>query len=247
MAEIVDLYEQLRNDISEFVTGLTPEELDTPVPATPGWTIRQVVTHLAADATYLISGDFPREFFEAFGDEDAVVTLNDWTARQLDERKDRSLEEILQEWKASATELTAMMRGEQDWPEGILPFADRVLLTDAAVHQQDIFGALGIERARDGAPIKIALSGYIVTMGWRLAPAGISPLRFDLGEKSYMAGDGEPGATVRGDRWEFFRAMSGRRSPDQIAAYDWDGDSKPYIPYFYPYGIRRESLVEYRS
>lgn len=244
MPEIVDLYEQLRNDISEFATGLTPEQLETPVPATPGWTVLQVVTHLAADATYLVNGDFPREFFEAFGDEGAVVTLNDWTARQLDERKDHSLEDILQEWKDSATQLTAMMRGEQEWPEGILPFADRVLLTDAAVHQQDIFGALGIEKARDSAPIKIALSGYIVTMGWRLAPAGISPLRFDLGEKSYVAGDGEAEATVRASRWELFRAMSGRRNPEQIAAYDWEGDSEPYIPYFYPYGIRKDALVE---
>lgn len=244
MPEIVDLYEQLRNDISDLAAGLTPEQLDTPVPATPGWTIRQVVAHLAADATYLINGDFPREFFEAFGDEGAVVTLNDWTARQLEERKDRSLEEILQEWKASATELTAMMRGEQSWPDGVVPFADRVVLTDAAVHQQDIFGALGIQRDREGVPIKIALSGYIATMGWRLMAAGIPSLRFDLGEKSYVAGDGEPAATVRGDRWELFRAMSGRRSPEQIAAYDWEGDSEPYIPYFYPYGIRKDALVE---
>lgn len=244
MPEIVDLYEELRNEISEFAVGLTPQELDSPVPATPGWTIRQVVTHLAADATYLIEGDFPREFFEAFGDAGAVATLNDWTARQLEERKDRSLEEILQEWKTSATQVSAIMRGDQSWPEGILPFADRVLLTDATVHQQDIFGALGIERARDSAPIKIALSGYIATMGWRLAPVGVAPLRFDLGEKSYVAGDGEPGATVRADRWEFFRAMSGRRSPEQIADYEWDGDSEPYIPYFYPYGIRTEPLVE---
>ncbi|MFP5353336.1 MAG: maleylpyruvate isomerase family mycothiol-dependent enzyme [Actinomycetota bacterium] len=244
MPEVVDVYEQLRNDISEFVSGLTPEELDTSVPATPGWTIRQVVAHLAADATYLISGDFPREFFEAFGDEGAVVKLNDWTARQLDERKDRSLEEVLQDWKTSAIELTAMMRGEQPWPDGVLPFADRVVLTDAAVHQQDIFGALGIEEARDSVPIKIGLSGYIATMGWRLASAGIPPLRFDLGEKSYVAGDGEPAATVRANRWEFFRAMSGRRSPEQIAAYDWKGDAEPYIPYFYPYGRRRDALVE---
>jgi hypothetical protein len=38
--------------------------------------------------------------------------------------------------------------------------------------------------------------------------------------------------------------MSGRRSPEQIAAYDWDGDAEPYIPYFYPYGARTEALVE---
>lgn len=239
-----DLYEQLRADISELVAGLEPAKLETDVPATPGWSIRDIVAHLAADATYLINDDFPREFFEAFGEADAVVVLNDWTSRQLEEREGRSLEELLQEWKTSGTEVAAMMRGEQPWPQDNFVFADRVLLTDATVHQQDIFGALGIERARDSAPIKIGLSGYLATMGWRLAAAGIAPLRFDLGEKAYSAGEGEPGATVRASRFELFRAMSGRRSPEQIAAYDWDGDADPYIPYFFPYGIRKEPLVE---
>lgn len=244
MAEVVEIYEQLRRELSELVADLEPPALELQVPATPDWSIRDVVAHLAADASYVISGDFPREFFEAFGDAEAVVVLNRWTARQVEERQDRSLEEILQEWKTSATELAGMMRGETPWPEGNVPFADRVLVTDAAVHQQDIFGALGIERARDSVPIKIALSGYIATMGWRLAPAGIPPLRFDLGDKSYTAGEGEPGATVRASRFELFRAMSGRRSPEQIAAYGWDGDPEPYITYFYPYGLREDALVE---
>ncbi|MEA2451523.1 MAG: hypothetical protein QOG04_233 [Actinomycetota bacterium] len=244
MADIADLYEGLRDQISEFVSGLDPQELETPVPATAGWSIRDIVAHQAADATYVINGDFPREFFEAFGDADAVITLNDWTAGQLEERKGRSLEELLQEWKASSTEVATMMRGEKPWPDGILPFADRVLLTDATVHQQDIFGALDIERARDAAPIKVALSGYIAMMGLRLPPAELAPLRFDIGEKSYTSGDGEPAATVKASRFELFRAMSGRRSPEQIAAYDWDGDPEPYIPFFYPYGIRKDALVE---
>lgn len=244
MADLADLYDQLRNDVSELVAGLEPQQLDTPIPATPDWTIRNVVAHLAADATCVIAGDFPSEFFAAMGEEATVLTLNGWTARQVKQREGRSLEDLIQEWKSSGNEVITMMRGEKPWPEGILSFADRVLLTDVTVHQQDIFGALGIERARESAPIKIALSGYIATMGWRLASTALAPLRFDLGEKSYVAGEGEPTTTVRGSRYELFRAMSGRRSPEQIAAYDWDGDAEPYIPYFYPYGIRQEALVE---
>ncbi|HWC13484.1 MAG TPA: maleylpyruvate isomerase family mycothiol-dependent enzyme [Actinomycetota bacterium] len=244
MADIADLYDQVRDDISELVVRLEPHELDTAVPATPGWSIRDVVAHLAADATCLVAGDFPREFFAAFGEAAAVESVNNWTARQLQERDRRSLEELLQEWKTSAGTLTAMMRGEIEWPEGTLPFADRIVLTDAAVHQQDIFGPLGIERARDSAPVTIGLSGYIMAMGWRLAAVGLDPLRFDVGDKAYVAGDGEPEATVRASRFEFFRAMSGRRSPEQIRAYAWDGDADPYIPYFYPYGIRHDALVE---
>jgi uncharacterized protein (TIGR03083 family) len=244
MAEFADIYEQLRNDISQLVAGLEPEELDKRVPATPGWSIKDIVTHLTADATCTIAGDFPREFFEAFGESAAVAMVNAWTSRQLEDRQGRSLEDLLQEWKSSSVDLTAMMRGEKPWSEGNVPFADRVLITDAAVHQQDIFGALGIERAREATPIKLGLSGYIATMGWRLAAAGIPPLRFDLGDKSYVAGEGDAATTVHASRFELFRAMSGRRNPEQIRAFSWDGDAEPYIPYFYPYGIREDALVE---
>jgi uncharacterized protein (TIGR03083 family) len=244
MAEIADIYEQVRNDISELVAALEPEDLDKPVPATPGWSIKDIVAHLTADASCTIAGDFPREFFEAFGEAAAVAMVNDWTSRQLTERRGRSLEDLLQEWKSSSIELTSMMRGDKAWPEGNVPFADRVLLTDAAVHQQDIFGALGIERGREAVPIKIGLSGYIATMGWRLAAANIPPLRFDVGDKSYATGEGEARVTVHESRFELFRAMSGRRAPEQISAYRWDGDPEPYIPYFYPYGIRESALLE---
>src|SRR5438876_194718 len=132
MAELADIYEQLRNDISELVAPLEPEELDQPAPATPGWSIRDIVAHLAANATCTIAGDFPREFFEAFGEDTAVAMVNDWTSRQLEARRGRPLEDLLQEWKNSSTDLTAMMRGEESWPEGTVMFADRVLLTDAA-------------------------------------------------------------------------------------------------------------------
>ena len=244
MAEIGDLYDQVRKETSELVAGLDPAQLEIEAPATPGWSVRDIVAHLAADATYLINDDFPREFFQAFGEADAVLVLNDWTSGQLAEREDRSLEELLQEWDTSGSEVAAMMRGEKPWPEGNFPFADRILLTDATVHQQDIFGALGLQRGHDSAAIKIGLSGYIATMGWRLSSAGIPPLRFDLGEKTYTAGEGEPGATVTASRFEFFRAMSGRRSPEQIKAYKWHGDPAPYVDYFYPYGVRQEALVE---
>ena len=244
MAELADLYDQIRNDISELVAGLPPDDLDAPIPATPGWSIKNLVTHLAADATCVTTGDFPREFFEAFGEPAAVALVNDWTARQVRERDDHSLEDLLQEWKTSGAAVTDMMRGAKSWPDNTLVFADRILLTDAAVHQQDIFGALGIERERESAPIRIGLSGYVVTMGWRLASTGLPPLELDAGDKSYQAGEGEPDATVHASRFELFRAMSGRRNPEQIAAYEWDGDAEPYIPYFYPYGIREDALVE---
>jgi uncharacterized protein (TIGR03083 family) len=244
VSDISGVYESARNDLIDLLRGLSDQELDRDVPATPGWSIRNIATHLAADATCVISSDFPRQFFDSFGDEDAVAVLNEWTAGQLRDRTGKSLDEIVEEWDRSAQAVTAMMRKEQEWPGGLPWFTDRVLTTDVAVHQQDIYGALGMEKDREAPQVKIGLAGYIGTMDFRLQGDGQPAMRFESGEKSWSAGGDDPKATVRASRWELFRAMSGRRNPDQIRAYDWEGDPEPFITYFYPYGIRADALVE---
>ena len=244
MADSAALYEENRLALAQLVRGLSEEQLATAVPATPGWTIRDIVSHLAGDALAVDQGDFPEEFFTSFGAPDAIVTLNDWTAAHVEQRKDNSLEEVLDEWDQHAGSVAAMMRGEKPWPDGVVPFADRVLLTDLGVHQQDIYGALGVRRDREGPLVKLGAAGYVALIGFRLPGAGIPPLRVRAGESERVSGDGEVGATVSGNRFEMFRALSGRRSPDQIRAYDWDGDPEPYIPFFYPYGPREKALVE---
>lgn len=54
-------------------------------------------------------------------------------------------------------------------------------------------------------------------------------------DKTYSCGSGAPGASVRTSRFEQFRALSGRRSPDKILAYQWAGA---------PYGTRTVALIE---
>ena len=244
MAEIAEIFENLRAEVAETVSGLSEEDLTRPVPATPEWTIRDIVSHLTGDIVCLLDADFPREFFEAFGDENAVKVLNDWTDGHIKERRDRDLKEVLDEWAEVTVPLTAMMRGERPWPDGVPPFADRVLLTDLTVHQQDIYGALGVEGARTSPQIRIATAGYVAILGMRLQGDGLAPLRLEAEDKVYDAGGDEPAATVKATRYEFFRALSGRRSVDQVRAYRWSGDPEPYIPYFYPYGVRQDALVE---
>ena len=73
MADLAEVYEKTRGDVIAFVQGLDDEGLATPLPATPGWTVRDVIAHLTGDVACVVRGDFPREFFESFGDDDAVV------------------------------------------------------------------------------------------------------------------------------------------------------------------------------
>lgn len=243
MGDLAAVYDGLRSDISELLRSLPEEDLGRSVPATPDWTVRDVAAHLAGDATCTIAADYPKAFFQNFAAPDAVVELNKWTDRQIRERRDMPLEDILAEWEKSALTLTAMMRGETSWPEE-LPFADRVMITDATVHQHDLFGALGRVPDKTSAGVRIASAGYVAMVDWRLRGDGAGCLRFDSGEKIWVAGGEEPDAIVRAERWELFRALSGRRSPDQIEGYDWTGDPGPFIGYFYPYGVRQQPLHE---
>jgi uncharacterized protein (TIGR03083 family) len=244
VSDLSAVYETARRDVSDLLKGLSSEELHREVPATSGWTIRDIAAHLAGDASCLLKADFPKEFFESFGDEAAVVKLNEWTARMVRDRADKDIPELMEEWDRSAETIVKMMRGEEPWPEELPWFADRVLVTDLAVHQQDINSALGIEKDRDAPQVKIGLTGYIATMDFRLQSANKPAVRLTTGDKEWTAGGDDPVATVTASRYELFRAMSGRRSPDQIRAYDWGGDPEPFIPYFYPYGVRAEALVE---
>lgn len=244
MADLGATYDDTRRKISEYVRALDERDLERRLPAAPEWTVRDVIAHLAGDVACILAGDFPQEFFAAFGEPDGVASLNRWTHSQVESRRSRSLDDVLDEWETESKVIVEMMDGSRPWPEGIPPFGSIILLTDVTVHQQDIYGAFGEERDRDAPAIRIANAGYIVGMGWRLAPAGIPPLRVVSGDSERTTGEGEPAATVRASRFEMFRALSGRRNPDQIAAYDWDGDPTPYLPYFYPYGVRREALVE---
>ncbi|MPZ71252.1 MAG: hypothetical protein GEU71_17260, partial [Actinobacteria bacterium] len=155
MGDLSDVYRSTRREICELVRSLPEDELHKEVPATRGWSIRDVVAHLTGDAACALEGDFPNDYFSAFGEPEVIPGLNDWTAKQVSDRADRSLDEVIAEWDSAGATLESMMHGDNPYPNGLPMFTDRILVTDIGVHQQDIFGALGIERARDSAPVKL--------------------------------------------------------------------------------------------
>ena len=243
MGDLGDVYGSTRSSMVELLRNRS-DEFERPVPATPEWRVRDVVSHLVGDVECILHGDFPREFFTSFGEPDAIVTLNEWTQGHLDSRMGKSLDEIVDEWDELTPTLISMMRGETEWPEGVTSFADRVIVTDLGVHQQDIFGAFGIERDREGPAVKIGCAGYIATLDMRLQADEVGAIAIEAPGKRWVAGGDDPDVTLRTDRFELFRALSGRRSLDQVRSYDWDGDPEPFLSYFYPYGVRQKSLVE---
>ena len=49
---------------------------------------------------------------------------------------------------------------------------------------------------------------------------------------------------LRGDRFELLRALTGRRTVQEITSLAWTGDVKPYIELVPNYPVTRNSLSE---
>ena len=244
MAELADVYEVTRKELSNFVSSLPEKDLRRPVPATPTWSIHDVIAHMSGALACVASGDFPREFFLAIGSKEGIALINEWTERQVEDRRERPIQDLLDEWESATASIAPMIRGDVPWPDQVFPFAGYVLMTDLAIHQQDIYGALGVVKDREEAPISIGFSTYVSGIDLRIQSEGGPSIRFVTEDKEKVAGQEEPAATVRGSRFELFRALSGRRSLDQIRKYEWEGDPEPFLKFFYPYGVREEPLVE---
>lgn len=219
MADYAQTYRELRKGLTDLVGGLDHEQLETTAPATPEWRVRDLVAHLAGVSADVVAGNLDG------------VTTDAWTARQVDERRGWPFERVLEQWEESGTALEAML-------PGVPELAAQQLLADAATHEQDIRGALGTPGGRDAGALAI---------GFVFMTRGVSaPLRLETDAGVFAAGGaGEPTATVRADRFELFRAMTGRRSLDQIRAFEWDGDAEPGALVLRPvFTARDTALVE---
>jgi uncharacterized protein (TIGR03083 family) len=219
MTDYAQSYRDFRGRVHELVDALDDEQLETIAPATPEWRVRDIVAHLAGIPADILAGNL------------AGVATDAWTARQVDERRDWPFDDVLRQWEESAAAVEPLV---PDFPEA----AVQQMLADAATHEQDIRGALNEPGARDSDALAV---------GFVFMTRGVgAPLRLETEVGEFSAGPaGEPVATVRADRFELFRAMTGRRTLDQIRAYEWDGDPQPEAIIFRPvFTARTDALVE---
>jgi hypothetical protein len=59
--------------------------------------------------------------------------------------------------------------------------------------------------------------------------AGLPPLRVTVGQWGTIAGAGRAISCVVADRFEFVRAMSGRRSADEVRRWNWGVEPDVYL------------------
>lgn len=239
-------YEETRASLTAFARPLGHDDLATIVPACPEWTVKDVLAHVVAEAEIAATGSMPPDvdLVRALQDREHAARREAMNAREVGKRRGRSVDELLEEWDGQAKLLGPMLRGEEPFPYPF-PFVDAVVVMDVALHNQDIRNALGRPGDRDTDAVRLGMSAYAVGADNKIRLLGLPPLRLRYdGREKVIGGDGDPAATLTADRYELYRALASRRSPDQIRAMDWEGEPEPYLEAIPMYGPRDEPISE---
>lgn len=246
MPDLAAAYADTRRSMIAIGRELAEDQAVLPVPACPGWTVRDVLAHVTSIASSFAEGTFPAGLdpVASLLDPEQAKTRDRFVDEALAARAGLALAAILKEWEEASPVLEEMLRGERPWPDGAPALAAWVVTTDLAVHHHDLRGAVDRPGERDSLATGLSLRSYVEGMKFRAASLGLPAFRIRAGSREWVIGNGDPIATVTADPFELARAVSGRRSPEQIRAYDWDADPEPFVAVFYPYGERADALIE---
>jgi len=124
MTDWGQLYRDHVDAVSGLAATLTEAQLATTVPATPEWTVHEVLAHLAGVPSDMLAGRM-----------DGAPGPG-WTERAVAERRGRPVEELVEEMRSN-TEALADSVADSPTPAAVW---------DIAVHHTDVHEALGLPR-----------------------------------------------------------------------------------------------------
>jgi uncharacterized protein (TIGR03083 family) len=218
-ADSAAIYDASRARIAALVQSADPS---TPVAGCPGWTVGDVVAHLAGGL-----GDFVARRFD-------IPEGDDFGERTVRERRGQSIEDSLAEWDRHRADADETLGG----PMG------GVMVAEVVSHEHDLRHALGQPGARSDVGVRVALVRPLQEIDKKLGEAGGPSVRVVVDGEERVVGPGEPAATLTVSTFELLRVISGRRSLDQVRALDWDGDPDPSLPAFTLFGGFRETPLK---
>ena len=218
MDAIGSVYAEGRRRVTELVAALSPEEAATPVPTCPDWSVHDVVAHLAGCCSDVLAGRT-----------EGIATAA-WADAQVAQRGDRSIAELLDEWTGAASPLEAAA-------DRFPPPLGTVWILDLTAHEHDVRTALGRPGNRDSRGVDLALEFLVgEALDGRLRARSLGPLDVRTPARNWVVGLDSAGtpteAAVEASAFELFRALTGRRSRAQIAAFTWSVDPEPYLDAF---------------
>jgi uncharacterized protein (TIGR03083 family) len=223
--EIVDVYPQTRERLLDLASGLDGEGAGTPVPALPGWTVKDAYAHLAGVCADVLAGNT-----EGGGSPP-------WTAKQVNDRAAHSLPEICAEWSSRSQEIDEWMRGQSGRGASFLCF-------DIWSHEQDIRSAVGLRGERDDERVSVLLRNAVDVFDGRIKGAGAPSAHVVTETTDRTLGDGDAGVILRTSDYELLRLFFGRRSQAQIDSFDWEGDPTPCVDHLHLFVLPEADLTD---
>jgi uncharacterized protein (TIGR03083 family) len=211
-------YEQGRLRVCDLVRSLTHEQLATNVPATPAWTVRDVIAHLVGIAADLNA--------QVIGSDDP----DDWTDRQVRSRQGRPVADVLVEWDREAPR----------FEDGLRLFGYELgahFIGDLLQHESDIRHALGLHQIPDDELLAIGFDHYLLTFDRALRSGGLGSVWASTERGRWHLGTGSPVASVHASSFDLFRCLGGRRTWDEVRALDWEGPVEPLLDAVSPYPL----------
>ena len=253
MVDMPAAYEQGRARITELLRDGGSEVAKLRVPACPAWTVKDLIAHLQHVAEEYSAGHYVYRTLEfdqpaRYDDVDRNARNEAWADAGVAARQDRSLDELLDAWESSAGDLYRMMTTESALPD---PHENEMLawaaLGDFAIHYQDLHGALHLAADRDAYCAKLGFATLPIMFAAHASTVpGVRPLRLITARGEVVIGRGSDDAEIPSlevDWFELYRAMSGRRTRQQVQSLLGPLDSKLYIEAFTLYPFASEPLA----
>lgn len=200
--EIARIYLDAHQRIDALVRSLDDDARVAAVAACPGWSVGDVVRHLAASTEWAADGRLH-----------GLPTDED-TAAQVAELADVSVPDVLDRWARGAGGFAELIAAADIWPGAI----------DVVTHEHDIRHAVGQPGARDVAGVR-RLADELLR--WWTPSRAVEVVLPD--RQVRVGADGDEPLRWRTDDFEVLRVRLGRRSRAQLAALDWSDDPGPVL------------------
>lgn len=186
-----------------------PGALERAVPATPDWRARDLVAHMIGVGSDTLGDAVDEEHGE------------DWTQRHVEARRDHAVPQLLEEWSGLAERIEEHVAETDPGPLG-----------DIVIHEQDLRGALGTPGGRASAGLAMVREQMAATFADGLEGRG--PVRLEATDEdwSWQSADGDPAVVLRAPGYDLARALTARRTAEQLRSYAAAGDVTPFLDDF---------------
>ena len=232
-------YEDGLRRLVALVDGLSDRDLRTRVPACPLWSVHDLVAHLCGVAEDSTNGSFFDGAAQAWADPELAAQREAWTAGQVEARRDLDRHQLVAELERCGQALVRAMRRGDTATTDVPAWMLGAPVTDLAAHLGDLYEALALPHETETLIVRYGFASFRAWLGERIAASGLAPLRLadpaDTASAWVLGGEGEPAASLEAERYQLFRAISGRRRLEDVRSWSWRGDSSAYLPVISPY------------